>query len=257
MAVTSQRRIGMTGTYEGVPGIPLIVRGTKYMRGWVMVGHKDPALAADRMMSYPTGGFDSAVLAANGGPSIVAGADANGGFRVIAKEPNVKFQIVDATAGKPTIVTVTQSTIYKIVVLTADVAAVTAVVGMNAVLASADASKLVDLTFSGTGAGLVAVAAAASIVHVRLLGLAMGEADASDTTVDDVVVDKFAHEAQIMQGCLGLLPDATTPPISGQWAWVKDNATVTADWAPLLLPVFVEKVSGGLAFCRLPHQRSF
>ena len=79
----------------------------------------------------------------------------------------------------------------------------------------------------------------------------------SDTTADDVVVDKFAHEAQIMQGCLGLLPDATTPPVSGQWAWIKDNATVTADWAPLLLPVYVEKVSGGLAYCNLPHQRSF
>ena len=55
MAVTSQRRIGMTGTYEGVPGIPLIVRGTKYMRGWVMVGHNDPEHTGDRMMSYPTG----------------------------------------------------------------------------------------------------------------------------------------------------------------------------------------------------------
>lgn len=256
MAVTLQRRI-QTGTYEGVPGIPLIVRGTKFMRGWVMVGHSEPAGGADRMMSYPTSGFDSAVTLVNGGPLAVAGADANGGFRVIAKEPNVKFQIVDATAGKPTIVTVTQSTIYKIVVLTADVAAVTAVVGMNAVLASSEANRLVDLTFSGTGAGLVAVAAAALAPYVRLLGLSLGEYDASDTTGADVVVDKFAHEAQIMQGCVGLLPDSTTPPVSGQWAWVKDNATVTADWAPLLLPVFVEKVSGGLAYCRLPHQRSF
>lgn len=251
-AVTLQRRIEFNGAYEGVPGIAKIVQGTKYMRGWVMVGHYDPANLSDRMMRYPTSGFDSASSLAAGGPMAVAGADANGGFRVIAKEPNVKLQIAN---GATTSVTVTQSTTFKVILLTADVATVTAAVALQALLGNAQARELIDAHYTGTGAGLIAVFDATQAPFVRMLGVAAGEFDASDA-VADTALDKFAHYAQIMSGSVGLLPDATSPPTAGQVAWISDNATVTADWAPLLLPVYVDKVSGGLAFCRLPAMRS-
>lgn len=252
-AVTLQRRVEFNGAYEGVPGLAKIVQGTKYMRGWVMVGHYDPANLADRMMRYPTGGFDSASSLAAGGPLAVAGADADGGFRVIAKEPNVKLQIAN---GATTSVTVTQSTTFKVILLTADVATVTAAVALQALLANAQVRELIDAHYTGTGAGLIAVFAATQAPFVRLLGVAAGEFDASDVPAADTTLDKFAHYAQIMSGSVGLLPDSTSPPTAGQVAWISDNATVTADWAPLLLPVYVDKVSGGLAFCRLPAMRS-
>jgi len=252
-AVTLQRRVEFNGAYEGVPGMAKIVQGTKYKRGWVMVGHYDPANLTDRMMRYPTGGFDSALSIAAGGPLAVAGADANGGFRVIAKEPNVKLQIAN---GATTSVTVTQSTIFKVILLTADVATVTAAVALQALLGNDQAGELIDAHYTGTGAGLIAVFAASQAPFIRLLGVAAGEFDASDVTGADTALDKFAHYAQIMSGSVGLLPDATSPPTAGQMGWITDNATVTADWAPLLLPVYVDKVSGGLAFCRLPMMRS-
>lgn len=253
MAVTTQRRITFNGAYEGVPGISKIVRGTKYMRGWIMVGHSNAAGGSERMMRYPTSGFDSATAMNDGGPLAIAGADANGGLRVIALEPNVNFAV---TAGASTSVTVTNSATSKLVTLTADVATMTAANAVQAVQANAEANKLVMLTYTGTGAGLIAAAVAAYAPYVRLLGVAAGEFDATDVTGSDTTLDPYEHYAQIMQGSIGLVPDSTTPPIAGQMAWVTDNAIVTADWAPLLLPVYCDKVSGGLAFCRLPQMRS-
>lgn len=247
MATTLQRRIEFSGAFEGVPGLAKIVRATAYKRGWIMVGHDD------RMMAYPTGGFNSATASTGGGPLAVAGADANGGFRVIAKEPNVSFQI---GPGASTVVTVTNSLTLKVVLLTGPGASLTAAEGVQAVQSNAEANKLVDLTYTGTGAGLIAVAAATSVPWVRILGVAGGEFDATDVTGADTALDKFAHYAQIMQGSIALVPDSTTPPVAGQVGWIKDNDTVTADWAPLLLPVFVDKISGGMAFCRLPQMRS-
>jgi len=250
-AVTLQRRIEWNGAYEGVPGIAKIVRGTKYKRGWVMVGHFTDS--TDRMMRYPTSGFDSTASLADGGPLAVAGADANGGFRVIAREPNVHLQIVN---GATTSVVVNQNTTVKVILLTADVATVTAAVALQALLGNEQAGELIDAHYTGTGAGLIAALTSTQVPWVRLLGVASGEFDASDVTGADTALDKFAHYAQIMSGSVGLLPDATSPPTAGQMGWITDNATVTADWAPLLLPVYVDKVSGGLAFCRLPMMRS-
>lgn len=249
MATTLQRRIEFSGAFEGVPGLAKIVRATAYKRGWVMVGHDD------RMMAYPTNGFNSATATTEGGPLAVAGADANGGFRVIAKEPNVSFQVANGANTVVTVVNLTGLTL-KVVLLTGSVAYLTAAEAVQAVQANAEANKLVDLTYTGTGAGLIEVAPATSVPWVRILGVAGGEFDATDVTGADTALDKFAHYAQIMQGSIALVPDSTTPPVAGQVGWIKDNDTVTADWAPLLLPVFVDKISGGMAFCRLPQMRS-
>lgn len=251
MATAELRRIQSSDGYdlEGVPGTTKVLRGNKYKRGWVAVGHHDGT--DDRMMAYPTGGFNSAVTLANGGPLAVAGADANGGFRVIAKQPNVKFQVANGAAP---LVTVTESTIYKIVLLTAPVASATAAECVQYVTANAEANKLIDLTYTGTGAGLIAVAAATLAPWVRVLGLFAGEYDASDTTGSDVAVDQYDYAAQIMIGSLGLVNDTTTPAIAGQDAWISDNVTATGNWAPLLLPVLCEKVRGELAYCRLPRR---
>lgn len=245
MALTEQRRISFSGSYNGLPGLASVVRATKYKRGWVMVGH------GTRMMGYPTGGFDNATASTGGGPLAVAGADADGGLRVIAKEPNVKLQVAN---GASAIVTVTNSTTFKLIFLTAPVATATAADAVQYLLGNADAAKLIAVTYTGTGAGLIAAAAATEVPFVRLLGVAAGEYDASDTTGSDPTVDIYEHLAQIYAGTIGLLPDSTTPPVAGQVAWIKDNATVTADWAPLLLPVYVDSISGGLAYCSLPNR---
>lgn len=218
------------------------LRGTKWKRGWFLVAHDD------RLMPYPTGGFNSAVTAANGGPLQVAGSDANGGLRVIAKQPNVRFSNTVSGAGTAITVTVEDagSTLDVLVTCNTGVVARDA---QRAILAHAQAASLVDVAFTGTGGSAVSnFGTATAVPFVRPYGWATSEVDVTGEA-GDVVLDPLAQLGAVEYGIGRLLTDGTvmTP---GQ-VFVSDNQTVTTNYAALLLPLHCDHLFDGDAYCEV------
>lgn len=243
-AATQARKIIQRGSAGvDIPGLPKILAGTKWYRGSILVGH------GDRMMVYPTNGFDNTDTAADGGPLQVAGADANGGLRIIAKEAKVKYAQVVSGAGTARSVRVYSSGGFQVVELTAQLS-VTAEVARTALLASAEVAALIDVAATGTGLGVLADSGVTplSVPFVRLLGLANGDVDASADVADVTVDDVLDYPYTIRRGVLGLEPAAAFS-LSGR-KYVLDNQTVTENFAALLLPIFCDEVDDGRAFCR-------
>lgn len=242
-ATTEKRKIiesGTSGADRRGPGY--VLRGARWKRGWVMVGHDD------RLMPYPDGGFNNATAAASGGPLQVAGADANGGLRLIAKEAKVKFASIVSGAGTTRSVRVFASGGFKVVELTAQLS-VTANDARSTILAHAEAAALVDVAVTGTGAGAVAdFSTPTAVPFVRLLGLAISEADYSETLTDTEI--EIREDAPFCQrfGVLGLKMAAAFA-VPGR-KYVLDNQTATETNTPLLLPIHCVEVDADLAFCR-------
>lgn len=136
-------------------------------------------------MAYPEGGFNSAASLAlttdQGGPLSVTGADANGALKMIAKAPNVRFQLAN---GASTVITVTRGSGNTDILLTCAVASITAAVAARVLLADAQTKELIDVAPSGTGAGLVAAFAQAAVPFVRIYGIAGGECDNTGSSTD-------------------------------------------------------------------------
>lgn len=242
-AATQIRKIVQRGSAGAdIPGLAKILAGTKWYRGSILVGH------GDRMMVYPTGGFNNADTAAAGGPLQVPGTDANGGLRLIAKSPNVRFRMNVAGAGTAVSVAVIDAGTTEDVVVTANTGVI-AVEAQRAIKAHTHASSLVDVAVTGTGLGAVAdFATETAVPFVRLLGLANGDVDASADSSDVDVDDPIDYPYTIRRGVLGLMPDAAFS-LSGR-KYVTDNQTVTENYAALKLPIFCDEVDDGLAFCR-------
>lgn len=218
------------------------LRGTKWKRGWFLVAHDD------RLMPYPTGGFNSAVTAANGGPLQVAGADANGGLRLIAKQPNVRFVMNVSGAGTTVSTVVVDAGTTQDVVVTANIS-VTAREAQRSILANAHAAMLVDVGTTGTGAGAVAdFATETAVPFVRPYGWATSEVDVTGEA-SDVVLDPLAQLGAVEYGIGRLLTDGTvmTP---GQ-VFLTDNQTVTTNYAALLLPLHCDHLFDGDAYCEV------
>lgn len=227
-------------------GLGYILAGTKWYRGTVIVGH------GNRMMAYPTGGFNNANTAAAGGPLQVAGANANGGLRFIAKQPGVEYIQTAAGAGTAiTSLTVTDSGSLITIAVAANLSTTAATV-VAALRANAETAALLDVVATGTGLGAIADSAggvAASIPFVRLLGLANGDVDASADGTDQAIDDPTSYPYTVRVGELGLEMDAafSLPGL----AYVTDNQTLTQNYAALKLPVFVPEVEDGLAYARI------
>lgn len=245
-AATQIRKIVQRGSAGAdIPGLAKILAGTKWYRGSILVGH------GDRMMVYPTGGFNNANTATAGGPLQVPGADGNGGLRLIAKEPGVRYVQQGSGAGSAvSSITVTDTGTTRQIYVSMNLSATAATVA-RALLAHAEASKLVDVGFTGTGGGIVAdigLVTPESVPFVRLLGLANGDVDATADSSDVDVADPIDYPYTIRRGVLGLVPDAAFS-LSGR-KYVTDNQTVTENYAALKLPIFCDEVDDGLAFCR-------
>ena len=150
-AIATLRRPVWRGPHSPRHGVTTILRGASWKAGWVIVAH---ALAGtgDRLMPYPTSGFNSAVTAANGGPLQVPGGDVNGTLRVIAKIPNARFYMPTTGAGSAAAVQVTHGSVTTVIVTIGS--ATTALTVWQAVRAHAEANEVVDIGLAGTGASL-------------------------------------------------------------------------------------------------------
>ena len=246
-AATQQRRITAMGdTLREMPGLSKVLRGLVYHRGCVLVGH------GDRQMPYPTRGFNSAALLADGGPLQIAGADINGGLRAIAKQPNVRVSIVD---GASLAIVVGYPGPNILIAVTCPVASTTAAALASALNGSAEVAALASFAFTGTGAGFVLAFSWSEIPWVRVLGLASGPFDSSAWPPGtDEPCDPNAVGVTVYVGELGLEMDESSPPAAGQVCYLNDNQTVSANFSALALPLCCVEVREGQAMCRLPHQ---
>lgn len=244
-AATQQRRITAMGdTLREMPGLSKVLRGLVYHRGCVLVGH------GDRQMPYPTGGFNSAALLADGGPLDIIGA-INGGLRAIAKQPNVRFSIVN---GASLAIEVGDPGPDILIAVTIPPSTTTAALA-SALNGSAEVAALASFAFTGTGAGFVLAFAAATIPWVRVLGLASGPFDSSAWPPGtDEPCDPNAVGVTVYVGELGLEMDESSPPAAGQVCYLNDNQTVSANFSALALPLCCVEVRDGQAMCRLPHR---
>ena len=112
----------------------------------------------------------------------IPGADANGGVVAYSSQQNVRMQFL-AGVSKTLGVSVSfanAGTVDVIVQLGTDnggVVTSTASDVVNAIRAHALASSMLSVTFTGTGAGLAALAAATAIVKITVLGMAAATYD--------------------------------------------------------------------------------
>lgn len=215
------------------------LRGTKWKRGWFLVAHDD------RLMPYPTGGYNSAVTAANGGPLQVPGSDADGGLRLIAKQPNVRFVMNVSGAGTAVSAVVVDAGTTQDVTVTANTG-VTAREAQRSILANAHAAMLVDVGTTGTGASAVAnFATETAVPFVRPYGWAAAEVDVSDQ-VADVTLDPLSLLGAAEYGVGRMLTDGTV--MTPGMVFVLDNQTVTTNYAALLLPLHCDHLFDGDAY---------
>lgn len=234
-ATTVQRRPKWLGEHATRHGATSILRGTKFEAGWLIANHDG------RLMAYPDGGFDNALTAINGGPLQVPGADANGGLRIIAKRRNVTFTLVNGTLG----VSVTNHSI----VLTCPVASTTALAAKQYLLERQSVAELVDVAFTGTGAGLVVAIASTAVPCVRLFGVSKVPVDASTMATDTPIAVGSALEAQGDTGVFGLIYNGA--PFPGCKVAVINNNEISVTRTPLCLEVECVSVLDDLAFCEV------
>lgn len=226
-------------------GVTKALRASKWKRGWFLVAHDD------RLMPYPTGGFNNANTAAAGGPLQVPGADGNGGLRLIAKEPGVIYAQQGSGAGSAvTSITVTDAGAQRLIYVSMNLSATAATVA-RALLAHAEASKLVDVGFTGTGGGIVAdigTGTPESVPFVRPYGWADSEVNVEDQA-SDVTLDPLSVLGSVQYGIGRLLTDDTvkTPGT----VYLTDNQTVTTNYAALKLPLRCDHLFDGDAYCEV------
>lgn len=251
-ATVTERRMDnfSAGTQTGRHGPLKVLRGAAWERGWVLVAHGIQAVA-DRLMPYPTGGFDSAITAINGGPLQVPGADANGGFRVIGKRPNVLFQVVGGAALSVAVI-INPDSSYQ-VQLTTILASTTAAAAVQAIRGHALASKCVDLNYTGTGGGLTAGLSSTAVPYVRIAGIAGGKADNSGDAVNDATLTFGDRPEQVFFGRWGMYfsGGGSLAMMAPQQVWLVDNQTVDAAYTPLLLPLCCSSFENDIAVCEI------
>lgn len=229
-------------------GLGYILDGTKWYRGTILVGH------GDRMMAYPDGGFNNANTPAQGGPLQVAGSDADGGLRLIAKQARVKYFQIRVGAGTAvTGLAVVDGGTTRNIVVTANLST-TADTVYQALKANAAVMELLgDVFYTGNGTGIIADSAGgvlADVPFVRLLGLANGDVDATaaDIVADVEIENPNDYPYTVRVGELGLEIDAamSLPGVK----YITDNQTLTENYAALKLPIFVPEVEDGLAYAK-------
>lgn len=246
-AIATLRRPVWRGPHSPRHGVGLILRGASWKAGWLIVAHGLTG-TGDRLMPYPTSGFNSAVTAANGGPLQVPGADANGGLRIIANQPGVQFAYV--VGGTTPVVTVSYAVSPQVTVTAANTTTAAAI--FAALDAHAAAKKLLSAYYTGTGASAVGTAfTAAPVPFVRVYGVSRCDVDNSADLVNDATLPLGSPEESCGDaGVYGLeCPDSAVYP--GGPAFILDNQTVTFVDTPLCLPVPCRSVEDGLAFCDL------
>lgn len=231
-------------------GALTVLRGAAWKMGWLLAGH-GLAGTGDRLMPYPTGGFNNALTAANGGPLQVPGADANGGLRIIANAPNVSVVVLNATAAAVQ-VTVSGATGY-IVGIFPILASTTADEMIDLIRGHALANRLLRVVHTGTGAGLMAALGTSAVPYVRIAGISGGEADNTADVVNDNDLRFGSNAEQVYMGRLGMqFSDVNSAHMMApQKVWAVDNATVQGAETALCLPMWCSSFEDDLAICEI------
>ncbi len=217
-------------------GVLKILRGAAWKAGWLIVKHDD------RLMPYPTSGFNSAVTKANGGPMQQAGADANGGLRIIARQPNITITIANGGA-------VAVAVAGTLITLTAVIGTTTAAAARAALLADARVNQLIDVAYTGDGTGTILTVTNGAIPHVVPYGISKTERSNADDSTNDNALILGDPEEMFEFGAFGFIV-ASTPAVPST-VYLSDNQTVTQDYAALLLPLQCISYEDSLAICRI------
>lgn len=226
-------------------GVTKALRASKWKRGWFLVAHDD------RLMPYPTGGFDNANTAAAGGPLQVPGASTDGGLRMIAKRAGVQyFQSTSGAGTAVTSITVSDGGTTQNIAVVANISATAATV-VAALRARADVMELIDVTYRGNGGAAIADSAGgvpADVPFVRPYGWADSEVNVEDQA-SDVTLDPLSVLGSVQYGIGRLLTDDTvkTPGT----VYLTDNQTVTTNYAALKLPLRCDHLFDGDAYCEV------
>jgi len=219
-------------------GVTKVLRGASWKSGWVIVAHND------RLMPYPTGGFDSAVTIANGGPLNIAGADADGGLRVIAKMPKVRLTVTRGAGANNLTILYTSGTNVDILVTLTNAA--TAQDAHLLIRSHADAMRYIDCNYTGNGGGVAGAQSAVAVPYVRLYGISQGEVQNSDASNDLAFTE--GDQAEVCE--YGMFKIAASAALDvPATAFLADNQTVQPLAAPLLLPVHVVGYDDDQAIC--------
>lgn len=249
-ATATLRRPLWRGPHSPRHGVTKILRGASWKSGWVILAH-GLASVNDRLMSVPDGGFNTAVTAANGGPLQVAGADANGGVRVIGKVPGLGYSQTIAGAGAVA-VSILYNTLGFAVEVNVSVPAATTAVSVCVALQSSQAADLLDASYSGSGAGVAVTAAVAAVPFVRVYGVARADVDnTSDVVNDNDLLRGTPEEACGDAGLYGL--EFTGTAYAPALAYLIDNQTVAfiRGATGLYVQVPCRFIDDGQAFCDL------
>lgn len=172
-----------------------ILRGAHIYRGSLCLEHNGRAMPAVTMdVAAATRTVDQ------GGPLNIAGADANGGLRVIAKIPAVTISVTNGGA-----YAVALSKTDHSIAITAVVASETAASLVARLMGDARIARMIEVTYTGTGAGLIAAVGSTGVPYVRWLGMASFEydnsANASTDTALPAAYQEFSYgEHWILQG---------------------------------------------------------
>lgn len=229
-----------------------VLRGASWKMGWLLVSHGLVG-TGDRLMPYPTGGFNNTLTPANGGPLQIAGADANGGIRAIAKVPNLGYAQTVSGAGALTVSILYSATGFAIAVLVQAPAATTAS-AICVAIQSSEARDLIETTFTGGGAGVAVTSSTspyATVPYVRIAGIAGGEADNTADVVNDNPLVLGCNPEQVYMGRLGLLWDGVIAIQAPQKVWAIDNQTVAATYTPMCLPIWCSSFDDDRCVCEI------
>jgi len=145
----------------------------------------------------------------------IAGADANGGLVVRARQPSVRVQLLGGVSKSLGVNVVFGATIDVVIQQATDGGGVTtntALEAANAVRAHALANSLVAIKHTGTGAGLTATAAAGAVAHIAFLGAAAQTYDASAALADKTLDLPDGIFEQGTYLCLGASGDEPSMP---------------------------------------------
>lgn len=244
-AAVNQRRIEDRTPQGRIPrhGLLKVLRGAQWKRGWLIAAH------GDRLMPYPTGGYNNALTAINGGPLQVPGADGNGGLRVISRVPGVGYSQT-VTGGGAISVTVVITTLGYAQEVVVSAPAATTANAIEIAVRSSEAADIVDVTHTGTGAGVAVTLSTTAVPYVRIYGVAGGEVTNTDPAAEATL--EFCSQAEAFYtGDLGFLWDGGIALQIGQPVYAVDNQTVSASYTPLCLPMQAVSYENDLVFARI------
>lgn len=205
------------------------------------------AMAVDGVAQPVVSGASMAALC-----TLIAGADANGGVYLSARDGNVRVEFLTGGNNRTFgIIVAYGSTTDISIQLDTDgggVATTTAKTLCDKLRAHAEANRYLRCKPQGTGASATAAAAIGAVKHICLLGAnQQQQLDNSDGVADLALLPSHCFAV----GTYGVLAAANNAPTVNGEGWLSDDFTVTKVDDPLAFRVPVRHTDKGLYFVDL------